>query len=166
LSRISTLRERDYLDRVVRGGYPEAIRRSPRRRAAFFDSYLTSLIERDVKELSAIKRHGDLRRLLALLAGRTGGLLVPATLAAASGIPRTTLNRYLDLLSAAFLIKQIPDRTADPPIRRTPARPPYRCPVELGTLTAARRANACRLAAPGRPADQGRQSLLVTKPGN
>ena len=46
LSRTSTMRKRDYLDRVVRGGYPEAIRRSPRRRAAFFDSYLTSLIER------------------------------------------------------------------------------------------------------------------------
>jgi predicted AAA+ superfamily ATPase len=44
LSRTSTLRKRDYLDRVVRGGYPEAVRRSPRRRAAFFDSYLpTSL---------------------------------------------------------------------------------------------------------------------------
>jgi predicted AAA+ superfamily ATPase len=34
------------------------------------DSYLTSLIERDVKELAAIERQGDLRRLLALLAGR------------------------------------------------------------------------------------------------
>ena len=100
LSRTSTMRKRDYLDRVVRGGYPEAIRRSPRRRAAFFDSYLTSLIERDVKELAAIERRGDLRRLLALLAGRSGGLLVPATLATASGIPRTTLNRYLELLSA------------------------------------------------------------------
>jgi uncharacterized protein len=108
LSRTSTMRKRDYLDRVVRGGYPEAIRRSPRRRAAFFDSYLTNLIERDVKELAAIERRGDLRRLLALLAGRSGGLLVPATLAAASGIPRTTLNRYLELLSAVFLIKQIP----------------------------------------------------------
>lgn len=59
LSRTSTLRKRDYLDRVVRGGYPEAARRSPRRRAAFFDSYLTNLIERDVKELAAIERRGD-----------------------------------------------------------------------------------------------------------
>ena len=108
LSRTSTMRKRDHLDRVVRGGYPEAIRRSPRRRSAFFDSYLTNLIERDVKELAAIERRGDLRRLLALLAGRSGGLLVPATLATASGIPRTTLNRYLELLSAVFLIKQIP----------------------------------------------------------
>ncbi|MGH3396976.1 MAG: ATP-binding protein [Streptosporangiaceae bacterium] len=108
LARTSALRKRDYLERVVRGGYPEAIRRSARRRAAFFDSYLTSLIERDVRELAAIERRGDLRRLLALLAGRSGGLLVLATLASESGIPRTTLNRYLELLSAVFLIKQIP----------------------------------------------------------
>lgn len=108
LSRTSTLRKRDYLERVVRGGFPEAVRRSPRRRAAFLDSYLTNLIERDVGELATIERRGDLRRLLALLAGRSGGLLVPATLAAASGIPRTTLNRYLELLTAVFLIKEIP----------------------------------------------------------
>jgi uncharacterized protein len=107
LSRTSALRKRDYLERVVRGGYPEAVRRSPRRRAAFFDSYLTNLIERDVKELAVIERRSDLRRLLALLAGRSGGLLVPATLAAESGVPRTTLNRYLELLTAVFLIKQV-----------------------------------------------------------
>jgi uncharacterized protein len=108
LSRTSSLRKRDYLERAVRGGFPEALRRTPRRRAAFFESYLTILIERDVKEITAIERRGDLRRLLALLAGRTAGLLVPATLAGESGIPRTTLNRYLELLSAVFLIKQIP----------------------------------------------------------
>jgi uncharacterized protein len=108
LSRTSTLRKRDYLERVVRGGFPEAVRRSPRRRAAFFDSYLTSLIERDVSQLAAIERRGDLRRLLALLAGRSGGLLVPATLAAESGVPRTTLSRYLELLTVVFLIEEIP----------------------------------------------------------
>jgi uncharacterized protein len=108
LSRTSTLRKRDYLERVVRGGYPEALRRSPRRRAAFFDSYLTILIERDVRELGAIERRGGLRRLLALLASRSASLLVPAALAGESGIPRTTLNRYLELLTAVFLIKQIP----------------------------------------------------------
>jgi uncharacterized protein len=104
----STLRRRDYLDRAVAGGFPEAVRRAPRRRAAFFDSYLSTLIERDVLELASIERRGDLFKLLALLAGRTGGLLVPATLAGQSGIPRTTLVRYLELLSTVFLIKAIP----------------------------------------------------------
>jgi predicted AAA+ superfamily ATPase len=108
LSRTSLLRRRDYLERIVRGGFPEAVRRAPRRRAAFFDSYLSTLIERDIMELAAIERRGQLHRLLNLLAGRVGGLLVPASLASQSGIPRTTLVRYLDLLAAAFLIKVIP----------------------------------------------------------
>lgn len=108
----STLRRSDYLERVSRGGYPEAVRRTPRRRAAFFESYLTTLIERDVAELSVIERRGELRRLLGLLAGRAGGLLVPSTLATQSGVPRTTLGRYLELLSAVFLVKQVPAWTA------------------------------------------------------
>lgn len=104
----STLRRRDYLDRIVRGGFPEAVRRVPRRRTAFLDSYLSTLIERDVLELATIERRSDLHRLLALLAARAAGLLVPTTLAGQSGIPRTTLVRYLELLSAVFLIKSIP----------------------------------------------------------
>lgn len=108
LRHTSALRRRDYLDRIVRGGFPEAVRRQPRRRTAFFDSYLGTLIERDVMQLSAIERHGQLHQLLGLLAGRTGSLLVPGTVASETGIPRNTLNRYLELLTAVFLIKQIP----------------------------------------------------------
>lgn len=44
----------------------------------------------------------------AAFAHRPGLSRVSATLATASAIPRTTLNRYLELLSAVFLIKQIP----------------------------------------------------------
>jgi len=108
LDHVSTLRRRDYLDRIVVGGFPEAVRRTPRRRTAFFDSYLSTLIERDVLEIANIERRDDLLKLLALLAGRAGGLLVPATLASQSGIPRTTLVRYLELLSSVFLIKSVP----------------------------------------------------------
>ncbi|MGH3518081.1 MAG: ATP-binding protein [Haloechinothrix sp.] len=104
----SRLRRRDYLERITTGGFPEAVRRTPRRRTAFFDSYLSTLIERDVLELAKIERRGELLKLLALLAGRAGGLLVPGTLAGQSGIPRTTLVRYLELLSSVFLIKSIP----------------------------------------------------------
>jgi predicted AAA+ superfamily ATPase len=104
----SPLRRRDYLDRIVTGGFPEAVRRTPRRRTAFFDSYLSTLIERDVLTLATIERRGELLKLLALLAGRVGNLLLPATLAGQSGIPRTTLVRYLELLSSVFLTKSIP----------------------------------------------------------
>jgi uncharacterized protein len=108
LERSSPLRKRDYLELAAAGGFPEAVRRTPRRRAAFYTSYLSTLIERDVLEVSSIERQGDMFRLLALLAGRVSGLLVPATLAGQAGIPRTTLVRYLELLATVFLIKTIP----------------------------------------------------------
>lgn len=108
LEHSSTARKRDYLERVVRGGYPEAVRRSARRRGGFFESYVTTLIERDVTELAVIQRRGELRKLLALLAGRAGGLLNLNSLATQSGLPGSTLRRYADLLDAVFVIKEIP----------------------------------------------------------
>jgi uncharacterized protein len=104
----SDRRRKDYLERAVIGGFPEAVRRTARRRAAFFDSYLTTLIERDVLQVSNIARRGDLLKLLALLAGRAGQLLVPSTIAGRSGLSRSTLVRYLELLTSVFLIKTIP----------------------------------------------------------
>ena len=93
---------------------------TPRRRAlaappaAFFESYLTTLIERDVRQLAQIERRGELRRLFALLAGRSGGLLVPHGLAAQAGLPDTTVRRYVELLAAVFLVKQVPAWTPGP----------------------------------------------------
>lgn len=103
-----TLRRRDYLERLVVGGFPEAVHRTSRRRTAFFDSYLSTLIERDVLEIANINRRGELIKLLSLLARHAGGLLVPNALANRSGLPRTTLTRYLELLASVFLIKSIP----------------------------------------------------------
>lgn len=108
LDHSSDWRRKDYLDRAVIGGFPEAVRRTARRRAAFFDSYLTTLIERDVLQVSNIARQGDLLKLLALLAGRAGQLLVPSTITSQVGLSRSTLVRYLELLSSVFLIKTIP----------------------------------------------------------
>lgn len=108
LTHTSTRRRRDYLERLTIGGFPEAVKRSPRRRAAFFDAYLTTLIERDVLQLADIQRRGDLLKLLALLAGSAANLLVPSSLSTQVGLSRSTLVRYLELLSSVFLIKSIP----------------------------------------------------------
>jgi uncharacterized protein len=147
LTHTSSLRRRDYLERVVRGGFPEAVVRADRRRSAFFDSYLTTLIERDISELAMIERRGELRRLLALLAGRSGGLLVPGAVATQSGIPRTTLNRYLELLLAVFLIKEIP-AWAGGSTRRALATPKLAY-VDSGLACHLLGQNAARLGEPG-----------------
>ncbi|GAB2446028.1 hypothetical protein GCM10027262_67390 [Nocardia tengchongensis] len=108
LTHDSALRRRDYIERAAVGGFPEAVRRTDRRRSAFFESYIDTLIKRDVQEISAIERTPQLRKLLQLLAIRSANLLVPATIASELAIHRSTITRYLTLLETVFLIKTIP----------------------------------------------------------
>jgi predicted AAA+ superfamily ATPase len=143
----SKMRRRDYLDRVVRGGFPEAVRRTDRRRSAFFESYISTLIERDVTQLADIEKRSDLRRLLTLLAGRSGGLLAATALSTQSGLARATMSRYLELLSAVFLIKEIPAWAAGPTQRAT--RTPKLAFVDSGIACHLLDQNASRLAEPG-----------------
>jgi predicted AAA+ superfamily ATPase len=98
----------DYIGRIVRGGFPEAVARTGKRRAAFFGNYTADLINRDVMQLSEIERGPQLRALVRLLAARSGQLLVPGNLARDLGLPQTTVQRYLGLLEEVFLIKRIP----------------------------------------------------------
>lgn len=155
----SSLRRRNYLDRLVVGGFPEAVRRASRRRTAFFDSYLSTLIERDVLELASIERRGDLLKLLALLAGRAGGLLVPAVLASQSGIPRTTLVRYLELLSSVFLIKTIPAWSSGQTQRAVGT--PKLAFVDTGVACHLIGQDAARLGEPGGSAGPMMENLVV-----
>lgn len=95
--------------RVVTGGFPEALARSrPERRLAWFNAYVTTITQRDVRELSNIGDLTVLPRLLSLLAVRSGGLLNVAELARASGVAQATLHRYLALLEATFLFQPLP----------------------------------------------------------
>jgi uncharacterized protein len=94
---------------LVTGGYPEAVQReTPRRRSSWFSGYITTLLQRDVRELSNIEGLSSLPNLLALLATRTGGLLNVSDLSRSVGIANATLHRYLNLLEAIFLVISVP----------------------------------------------------------
>jgi len=103
----------DLVQRIVMGGYPEVVLRRPPRRAAWFRSYITTILQRDVRDIMQIERLDEMPRLLAVLAGRTGTLLNVADLSRTLGIPQTTLHRYLTLLQATFLIQLVPAWTAN-----------------------------------------------------
>ncbi|MCP2275077.1 hypothetical protein SAMN04244553_2440 [Nocardia amikacinitolerans] len=105
----SAVSRTEYADRLVRGGFPEAIARTnDRRRRSFFDSYVGDLIARDVQQLSQIERTAAMRNLVRMLAARSGGLLSAATLSNELGVGASTVQRYLALLEEIFLIKRIP----------------------------------------------------------
>ncbi len=105
----STLTRSDYLERAVAGGYPEALSRPPgRRRAAWMDNYLNSIVKRDAREISSLQRIDELPRLLGVLAARNSEELNLSDVSKESEIPTTSLNRMLDLLETMYLIQRIP----------------------------------------------------------
>lgn len=99
----------DFTERLLKGGFPEVLtRNSERRREAWFDSYLLTILQRDVRDLANIEGLSELPKLMQLLAARNGSLLNISELSRTSGIAQTTLRRYLSLLETLFLIRQVP----------------------------------------------------------
>lgn len=98
-----------WLPRALAGGLPEAREREEgRRRDAWFDSYLETLVERDVRDLSDIRAVDEVPALLTSLASRSTGPLNIAGLGADLRISEASARRYLSLLRAVFAILRVP----------------------------------------------------------
>jgi uncharacterized protein len=98
----------DICERIVRGAYPEVVSRDPSRRNAWFDSYIQTMLERDVRDLANIQALSDMPQLLRLLAGRTSTLHNQSEVSRLLGLPNSSLGRYLTLLEQTFLIHTLP----------------------------------------------------------
>lgn len=95
--------------RIVRGGYPEVVRRaSASRRRAWFGSYLATILQRDVREIAGIEGLTALPRLLQLLATRSAGIQNFSDISRDAAMPQTTLKRYMTLLEATHLLRVVP----------------------------------------------------------
>src|SRR5205085_1985721 len=75
---------------------------------AWVSSYLDTILQRDVRDISNIRDLSELPRLLALIASRAASLLDYADLSRSLSMPQTTLKRYMALLEMTFLIHTLP----------------------------------------------------------
>ena len=94
---------------IATGGYPEAVQRTDSdRRAAWFASYISTILQRDVRDLARVDALHALPNLLKLLAARSSGLLNLSDVGRDAGLPHTSLSRYLSLLETVFLVHRLP----------------------------------------------------------
>lgn len=100
---------RELARRIVAGGYPAALARSTHgRRAAWYRDYIGTLIQRDIQDLARIRNLDVLPRLLTLAAGQTAQLRNISDLAGPFQVTRPTIQEYVALLEAIFLIDILP----------------------------------------------------------
>jgi len=135
----------DLLERVVRGGYPEVVgRKREDRRRSWFNAYLTTILQRDVREMANIEGLTELPRVLALLATRASSLHNLADISRSIDIPQTTLRRYLTLLETAFLLVPVPAWSSN--LGKRMVKAPKLAMSDTGLLTHLLGANEARLA--------------------
>jgi predicted AAA+ superfamily ATPase len=97
-----------YIRAICAGGYPEVIPlTSAVVRRAWYDGYLTTVINRDISEFAEIGRASALPRLLGLVAARAGSPMVVADLARDADLDRATTRNYLTYLDAVFLTTEV-----------------------------------------------------------
>ena len=93
---------------ILAGGFPiPALRLCGEARRLWFDGYVQTYLERDLRQISSVESLVEFRRLMRVAALQTGRLLNHAGLARAAGLPSSTASRYLSLLEGSFLIHRI-----------------------------------------------------------
>lgn len=87
---------------IFKGGYPEIYQKDidPKK---YYDNYIRTYVERDVRLLKNITDLYTFERFLRLCAGRTGQLLNMSSLAADVGVDVKTISSWLGVLEASFI---------------------------------------------------------------
>ncbi len=105
-----TIRVRDHiLNRLITGCFPEPLQRASERRSqAWYQQYLSTLIQRDIRDLAHIDHPDLMGKLLKLTAFYAGKLVNLTELGGKLGLDRLTIKKYMGLLEQLFLVEQLP----------------------------------------------------------
>ena len=94
--------------RVLRGGYPEMLRRAdPVRRRNWARDYVAAIVQRDVRDVSTIEKLDVLPRLLRILAQQSGSLTNFTLIGGQIGLDDKTTRKYLGVLEHLFLVRRL-----------------------------------------------------------
>lgn len=95
-------------ERLFRGALPPVtFLDKPDQMAAWWDGYVRTYLERDLRDLSRIANLPEFRKAMALLASRTGQILNAADVARSAGISQATVGRYINLMETGGLFAKL-----------------------------------------------------------
>jgi|GEM_PF-75168 len=95
------------IEAIDKATFPEIIDMSKDERHEWFNGYISTIFERDIRELAQIEKITALPSILKVLAARVGSLLKDSDLAKSTNLNPMTCKRYKVLFEKLFLIKQI-----------------------------------------------------------
>lgn len=104
----SDKRQQTLTDMIRKATFPEIMDAESAERTHWFDGYITTILQRDVRALAEIEKLSALPNLLRILANRAGGLVNDADIARDAGLNPVTSRNYKTLLKMLFLTFELP----------------------------------------------------------
>lgn len=99
---------RDVVHAAFRGGYPEIQGYSEEDRIRWFKTYLDDLLEKDVRDVTEIRKLPKLRAIALWLLAHTAQFFAIEELAAKSAVSKVTAENYIEALVALYLFDRVP----------------------------------------------------------
>ena len=90
------------------GSYPDLVTNNYKNKEVWYNSYLESYIEKDVRNVLDIGNLTDFRQLIRLLAANCSQILNYSTLANSLGVGVNTIKRWVSVLEASYVIFLLP----------------------------------------------------------
>jgi predicted AAA+ superfamily ATPase len=150
----------DYLDVITSGGFPEVVELpSGVARRLWFEAYLQTVIERDVRSFAEIHHAAVVPRMLGLLAARSGSTVVTADIARSVQLSQQTVKSYLTYLETVFLTSTCVPYSSNLTSRL--AKTPKIYLTDSGLATYLAGVDAATLASPGHAALGGLVETFV-----
>lgn len=103
---LANIEEDEIIQQVINGGYPEITKiDSQRSRYIWFSSYISTYIERDIRDIGELRHLDKFIRVYNILASRSAQILHRSDLAKDADLDHKTVNNYLKLLELIYQIR-------------------------------------------------------------
>ncbi len=97
----------DAYELIVKGAFPR-LHQQNLKSDRFYNGYLQTYVERDVRAMVNVKDLRQFQQFLTLLAGRIGQLINYTSLSNDVGVSSTTIKNWISVLKASYLVFELP----------------------------------------------------------
>ena len=102
------LDKRDIIHIGFTGGYPEPLDFPASERREWCKLYLDDLLEKDIKDVTEIRKTAVLRSIALWLLARSSQFFTDEEMSAKAGVAKITAQNYVEALEALFLFDRVP----------------------------------------------------------
>lgn len=107
LIRLKKTKPSDMLEFILMGGFPKVYELNQTQASKWFEAYISTYIEKDLRDLSQITNLDSFQKVYKILAFQTGNILNINNISSDLGIDSKTVKKYVSILESSYQCKLI-----------------------------------------------------------